>query len=97
MTSVQYLRGLGYKRITLKTGSYGMEALAMAIKFATEAKLDLLTVDGSGGGTGMSPWNMMEYWGVPSFFLHSKAYEYCQILDEKGLKYRILLLQVLCP
>ena len=76
MTSVQYLRGLGYKRITLKTGSYGMEALAMAIKFATEAKLDLLTVDGSGGGTGMSPWNMMESWGVPSIFLHAKAYEY---------------------
>ena len=55
MKSVDYLRGLGFKRITLKTGSYGMEALAMALKFATEAKLDLLTIDGSGGGTGMSP------------------------------------------
>ena len=84
MKSVQYLRGLGYKRITLKTGSYGMEALAMAIKFATEAKLDLLTIDGSGGGTGMSPWNMMESWGVPSIFLHAKAYEYAQILAAKG-------------
>lgn len=84
MTSVKYLRSLGYKRITLKTGSYGMEALAMAIKFATEAKLDLLTVDGSGGGTGMSPWNMMESWGVPSIFLHSKAYEYAKILQDKG-------------
>lgn len=84
MSAVEYLRGLGYKRITLKTGSYGMEALAMAIKFATEAKLDLLTVDGSGGGTGMSPWNMMESWGVPSIFLHSKAYEYAQILAGKG-------------
>lgn len=37
-----------------------MDSLAMAIKFATEAKLDLLTIDGSGGGTGMSPWNMMQ-------------------------------------
>ena len=27
----------------------------MAIKFATDAGLDLLTIDGSGGGTGMSP------------------------------------------
>lgn len=84
MTSVKYLRGLGYKRITLKTGSYGMEALAMSIKFATEAKLDLLTIDGSGGGTGMSPWNMMESWGIPSIFLHAKAYEYAKILQEKG-------------
>lgn len=84
ISSVDYLRKLGYKRITLKTGSYGMEALAMAIKFATEAKLDLLTIDGSGGGTGMSPWNMMESWGVPSIFLHSKAYEYAKILADKG-------------
>lgn len=84
MDSVAYLRKLGYKRITLKTGSYGMEALAMAIKFATDAKLDLLTIDGSGGGTGMSPWNMMESWGVPSINLHSKAYEYAQILANKG-------------
>ncbi len=84
MDSVAYLRALGYKRITLKTGSYGMEALAMAIKFATDAKLDLLTIDGSGGGTGMSPWNMMESWGVPSIHLHSKAYEYAQLLAAKG-------------
>ncbi|MDR0445592.1 MAG: FMN-binding glutamate synthase family protein [Oscillospiraceae bacterium] len=84
MDSVAYLRSLGYKRITLKTGSYGMEALAMAIKFASDAKLDLLTIDGSGGGTGMSPWNMMETWGVPSINLHSKAYEYASILAAKG-------------
>lgn len=86
MKSIEYLRGLGYKRITLKTGSYGMEALAMAIKFASEANLDLLTIDGSGGGTGMSPWNMMESWGVPSIMLHSKAYEYASILKATGQK-----------
>jgi len=86
MKSVNYLRKLGYKRISLKTGSYGMEALAMAIKFATDAKLDLLTVDGSGGGTGMSPWNMMETWGVPSLLLHAKTYEYAATLAAKGQK-----------
>ncbi|SFR64522.1 glutamate synthase-related protein [Anaeromicropila populeti] len=85
-SAVAYLRNLGYKRITLKTGSYGMEALAMAIKFATEMKLDLLTIDGSGGGTGMSPWNMMETWGVPSIHLHSKAYEYASVLAAQGHK-----------
>jgi glutamate synthase domain-containing protein 2 len=84
MKAVRYLRKIGYKRISLKTGSYGMEALAMSIKYASEAKLDLLTIDGSGGGTGMSPWNMMETWGVPSILLHAKAYEYAQILAKKG-------------
>jgi hypothetical protein len=86
MQSVEYLRKIGYRRISLKTGSYGMEALAMAIKFATDAGLDLLTVDGSGGGTGMSPWNMMETWGVPSILLHSRTYEYASILASKGEK-----------
>ena len=86
MQSVKHLRDLGYKRVTLKTGSYGMEALAMSIKYASEAGLDLLTIDGSGGGTGMSPWNMMETWGVPSLHLHAKAYEYAKIMADKGRK-----------
>ncbi|BCS99103.1 glutamate synthase [Desulfoluna limicola] len=84
MKSVDYLRSLGFSRISLKTGSYGMEELAMAIKFASEANLDLLTIDGSGGGTGMSPWNMMQSWGVPSINLHAKAYEYAATLAAKG-------------
>ena len=84
MKSVDYLRSLGFSRISLKTGSYGMEELAMAIKFATDARLDLLTIDGSGGGTGMSPWNMMQSWGVPSLHLHAKAYEYASLLAAKG-------------
>jgi len=83
MDAVKYLRKIGYKRISLKTGSYGMETLAMSIKYATDAKLDLLTIDGSGGGTGMSPWNMMEHWGVPSILLHSKAAEYAALLAKK--------------
>ncbi|MBW1893367.1 MAG: FMN-binding glutamate synthase family protein [Deltaproteobacteria bacterium] len=86
MNSVEYLRKIGFKRVTLKTGSYGMTELAMAIKFASDAKCDLLTIDGSGGGTGMSPWNMMQSWGVPSINLHSKANEYASILAAKGEK-----------
>ncbi len=81
-----YLRRLGFKRISLKTGAYGMEALALALKLACDCKLDLLTVDGAGGGTGMSPWDMMENWGVPSILLHSKAYEYASILATRGKK-----------
>jgi hypothetical protein len=86
MAEVARLRSLGYKRISLKTGSYGMEALAMAIRFAADAELDLLTVDGSGGGTGMSPWNMMDHWGVPSLPLHAKVNDYCSVLASRGIR-----------
>ncbi len=86
MMSIKKLRGLGYKRISLKTGAYGMEGLAMALRYSADANLDLLTIDGAGGGTGMSPWNMMQTWGVPSLSLHSKTYEYCKIMEDKGVK-----------
>ncbi|HBR22347.1 MAG TPA: FMN-binding glutamate synthase family protein, partial [Nitrospiraceae bacterium] len=36
------------------------------------------------GGTGMSPWRMMEEWGMPSLYLHAAAYEFCKMLDKKG-------------
>jgi hypothetical protein len=86
MKAVEYLRKIGFKRITLKTGAYGMEGLAMALRYSADAKIDLLTIDGSGGGTAMSPWNMMQHWGIPSIALHSKAYEYCMILEKRGIK-----------
>ena len=81
---VERLRKLGFKRITLKTGAYSLRELAMAIKWGANAKIDLLTIDGSSGGTGMSPWRMMEEWGIPSLYLHAAAYEFCQKLAAKG-------------
>ena len=58
--------------------------LAMAIRWSSDAKIDLLTIDGAPGGTGMSPWRMMCEWGVPSIYLHSMAYELCDRLAQKG-------------
>jgi glutamate synthase domain-containing protein 2 len=81
---VQRLRNLGFKRITLKTGAYSLRELAMAIKWGSRAKIDLLTIDGSSGGTGMSPWRMMEEWGIPSLYLHAAAYEFCRKLASSG-------------
>lgn len=80
----QRLRDLGFKRITLKTGAYSLRELAMALKWGSAAKIDLLTIDGSSGGTGMSPWRMMEEWGLPSLYLHSAAYEFAKKLSERG-------------
>ena len=81
---VERLRALGAKRVTLKTGAYPMRELAMAIRWSSEAKIDLLTIDGAPGGTGMSPWRMMCEWGIPSIYLHSMAYELCERLAKKG-------------
>jgi glutamate synthase domain-containing protein 2 len=84
MKEVERVRKLGAKRVTLKTGAYPMRELAMAIKWSSDAKLDLLTIDGAPGGTGMSPWRMMEEWGIPTFYLQSMAYQLCEKLAAKG-------------
>ena len=84
MKEVARLRGLGAKRVTLKTGAYAMRELAMAIKWSSDAKIDLLTIDGSGGGTGMSPWRMMEEWGIPTFYLQCMTNELVGMLRDKG-------------
>lgn len=81
---VEHLRSLGVKRVTLKTGAYTMREAAMALKWASNAKIDLLTFDGAGGGTGMSPWRMMTEWGVPPFYLQSMVYELASELAKTG-------------
>ena len=84
MREVDRVRKIGAKRVTLKTGAYPMRELAMAIRWSSDAKIDLLTIDGAPGGTGMSPWRMMSEWGVPAIYLHAMTYELCLRLARKG-------------
>ncbi|MGC7846300.1 FMN-binding glutamate synthase family protein [Desulforudis sp. 1088] len=84
MARVEELRKAGAKYVFLKTGAYRPADLARAIKYASDAKLDLLTVDGAGGGTGMSPWRMMNEWGIPTLYLQALLTQYCDRLAAKG-------------
>ncbi len=86
LSEVERLRKLGFKRVTLKTGAYPMRELAMAIKYCSIANIDLLTIDGAPGGTGMSPWRMMQEWGIPTFYLQSLTQEICEKLTKKGMR-----------
>lgn len=81
---VEELRALGARWVFLKTGAYRPADLARALKWSSEAGIDLLTVDAAGGGTGMDPWRMMNEWGIPAVELHSLLYEYCQRLARQG-------------
>jgi len=81
---VEELRKAGAKYVFLKTGAYRPADLARAVAFASRYKIDLLTVDGAGGGTGMSPWRMMNEWGVPPVELHSLLYQYVKRLADRG-------------
>jgi len=86
LKEIERLRKLGFKRITLKTGAYSAVELAMALRYGAEAQLDLITIDGAPGGTGMSPWPMMNEWGIPSFYLHSLAHQFCEKLAKRKIR-----------
>ncbi len=86
LEEIDRLRDIGFKRVTLKTGAYSMVELAMALRYCSEAKIDLLTIDGAPGGTGMSPWPMMNEWGIPTFYLQALTYEFAQKLEKKGYR-----------
>jgi glutamate synthase domain-containing protein 2 len=80
---VEELRKAGAKYIFLKTGAYRPADLARAIVYSSKYKIDMLTIDGASGGTGMSPWRMMNEWGVPPVELHSLSYQYAKHLADK--------------
>jgi len=84
LREVERLRKIGAKYISLKMGAYRPADLARAVKCASDAKIDLLTVDGAGGGTGMSPWRMMNEWGIPTVQIECLLYQFMRRLTEKG-------------
>jgi len=80
----EQLRKAGAKYLFLKTGAYRFADLARAIAYCSKYGVDVLTIDAAGGGTGMSPWRMMNEWGTPAIETYSKTYEYAKRLSDAG-------------
>jgi hypothetical protein len=81
---VARLRELGAKRICFKSGPFAPQDIARILRIASEAGIDLVTLDGAGGGTGHSPVRMMDEWGVPAVNLECAARAMLIALAKKG-------------
>lgn len=81
---VAEIRELGAKYVFLKTGAYRPADLARAIKYCSVAKIDVLTIDAAGAGTAMSPWRMMNEWGLPPIEMITLARSYVDRLAKRG-------------
>ena len=81
---VENLRSKGARFVTIKTGAYRPSDVAWTMKVASEAKVDYVTFDGAGGGTGMSPVPMMNEMSTPTVYLEAQVLKCCQILKRKG-------------
>jgi len=84
LEDIDWLREQGAKRVTLKTGAYRPSAVAFTMKLASESKIDAVTFDGAGGGTGMSPVPMMDEMSTPTIYLEAQILKCAQILKNKG-------------
>ncbi len=84
LEDIEWLRKQGAKKVFLKTGAYRPSAVAYTMKFASEAKIDALSFDGAGGGTGMSPVPMMDEMSIPTIYLQAIVMRCAQLLKKKG-------------
>ena len=71
---VSTLRKLGAERICFKTGPFDPRDIQTILEVASEAGVDLVTLDGAGGGTGHSPVKMMNEWGIPTVTFEAIVY-----------------------
>jgi len=81
---IEWLRQQGAKHVILKTGAYRPSAVAWTMKMASDAKIEAVTFDGAGGGTGMSPVPMMDEMSTPTVYLEAQVLKCCNILKKKG-------------
>lgn len=60
------LREMGAKNIYFKMAGYDLKDVERVLRMASECKVDMVTFDGAGGGSGYSPSKMMNEWGQPA-------------------------------
>jgi hypothetical protein len=81
---VAELRSLGAERVCFKTGPFDPRDIATILDIASEARVDLVTLDGGGGGTGHSPAKMMNEWGMPTVTLETIVCRILKKLEKAG-------------
>lgn len=76
---IKYLREMGIKNFYFKMAGFDRIDLERVIRIGSEAKVDMITFDGAGGGSGYSPSKMMNEWSYPTLQLEEAV---CQITEK---------------
>ena len=63
---VNEFRQMGAKNVYFKMAGYDRIDLEKVLEIASKAKVDMVTFDGAGGGSGYSPSKMMNEWALPT-------------------------------
>lgn len=80
------LRALGMKNVYFKMTGFDPIDIQHVLRIAAKNKVDMVTFDGAGGGSGYSPCKMMNEWGLPTVVLESHIVRIAHILQSEGLE-----------
>lgn len=84
LEEIDQIRSCGAKNIFIKTGAYRPAATAWLIRLGVEGKVDGMTFDGAGGGTGMSPVSMMNEGSIPTVYLEALVVGCLDMIKKKN-------------
>ena len=82
---IKFLRALGMKNVYFKMAGFDRRDMEEVLRLAAVLDVDLVTLDGAGGGSGYSPNKMMNEWGLPAVCIESALPEICGRLERAGL------------
>lgn len=82
---IESLRALGMKNVYFKMAGFDRRDIEEVLRLAAVLNVDLVTLDGAGGGSGYSPNKMMNEWGLPALCIESALLQICGRLKNLGL------------
>ena len=82
---IAVLRDMGAENIYFKMAGYDRADIERVIRLACAARVDMITFDGAGGGSGYSPSKMMNEWSLPTVCLEDAVVRICKKFKSQGL------------
>ncbi|MHA1488165.1 MAG: glutamate synthase-related protein [Promethearchaeota archaeon] len=89
LEEIDQIRSSGAKNIFIKTGAYRPAETAWIVRLGVEGKVDGMTFDGAGGGTGMSPVSMMNEGSIPTTYLEALVIGCLDMIKKKTANVKI--------
>ncbi|MBI9095686.1 MAG: hypothetical protein JEY71_12460 [Sphaerochaeta sp.] len=84
MAHITMLRDIGAQNMYFKMAGYDREDIERVLRIACKAKIDMVTFDGAGGGSGYSPSKMMNEWSLPTVCLEDVVVRICEKIKSEG-------------
>ena len=79
---ISELRDAGAKNVYFKMAGYDKQDIKEVLRIASKYRVDMVTFDGAGGGSGYSPNKMMNEWGLPAIMIEPIICEYVSELKK---------------